>query len=100
MSVTRAKGVMRVQVTFERGDPTTVAADALVVPVASGGGAPAWSSLANELDAALSGELSSLAADACFSGKTATTLAVPTLGQVASRRIVLAGLGSAENLGE
>ena len=88
------------QVTFERGDPAKVVADALVVPVSSVSDAPAWSSFANELDAALSGELSSLAADACFSGKTATTLVVPTLGQIASRRIVLAGLGSAENLGE
>jgi leucyl aminopeptidase len=98
--MTNAKGVTRVQVTFERGDPTKVTADALVVPVASGSDAPAWSPLANELDAELSGELSSLAADARFSGKTATTLVIPTLGQVASRRIVLAGLGPAEKLGE
>ena len=88
------------QVIFERGDPTKVAADAVIVPVGSGSDAPAWSPLANELDAALSGELSSLAADARFSGKTATTLVVPTLGQIASRRIILAGLGSAENVDE
>src|SRR5215207_2688949 len=100
LSMTNAKGVTRVQVSFERGDPTKVTADALIVPVASGSDAPAWSPLANELDAELSGELSSLAADARFRGKAATTLVIPTLGQVASRRIVLAGLGPAEKLGE
>ncbi len=88
------------QLTFERGEPAKVAADALVVPVGSGGDAPVWSPLANELDAALSGELSSLAADARFSGKTATTLVVATLGQMPSRRIILAGLGRAESVAE
>ncbi len=88
------------QVTFEIGDPAKAAADALVVPVGSGGDAPAWSPLAKELDEALSGELSSLAADARFSGKTATTLVVPTLGRIPSRRIILAGLGQAESIGE
>ena len=85
------------QVTFESGDPAKAAADALIVPVGSDGDAPAWSPLANELDAALSGELSSLAADARFSGKAATTLVVPTLGRIPSRRIILAGLGPAES---
>jgi leucyl aminopeptidase len=85
-----------VQLTFEIGDPAKVAANALVVPVGSGGDAPVWTSLARELDGALSGELASLAVDARFIGKTATTLVVPTLGRMESRRIILAGLGQTE----
>jgi leucyl aminopeptidase len=85
-----------VQLAFEIGDPAKVAANALVVPVGSGGDAPAWSSLASELDGVLSGELASLAVDARFVGKTATTLVVPTLARIESRRIILAGLGQTE----
>lgn len=88
------------QVTFEIGDPAKVTADALVVPVGSEGNEPTWSPLARSLDEALSGELTSLAADARFSGKTATTLMVPTLGRVPSRRIILTGLGQTDRLGE
>ena len=88
------------QVIFERGEPVTAEADALIVPVGSAGDEPAWSPLASALDAALSGELSRLAADAHFRGKCATTLVVPTLGRVPSRRIVLAGLGPAETVAE
>ena len=88
------------EVTLEFGQPAEAIADALIVPVGSGGDAPAWSPLAKELDAALSGELSSLAADARFSGKAATTLVVPTLGRIPSRRIIFAGLGPVENLSE
>jgi len=98
--MTRAKGEVSVQVTFEVGDPAKAMADALVVPVGSGGDAPAWSPLAKGLDEALSGELSNLAADARFSGKTATTLLVPTLGRVPSRRIILAGLGETDHITE
>jgi leucyl aminopeptidase len=86
-----------VQVSFEREEPATVAVDGLVVPIGSGNDAPAWSSLARALDAALSGELVRLAADARFSGKAGSTLVVPTLGQAASRRIILAGIGPAES---
>jgi leucyl aminopeptidase len=89
-----------VQVTFEVGDPAKATVDALVVPVRSDGDRPAWSPLANELNAALSGELSNLAADARFSGKPATTLVVPTLGQMPSRRIILSGLGPIESITE
>ena len=88
------------QVTFELGDPANVRADALVVPVGSAGDTSAWSPLATALDEALTGELSSLAADARFTGKTATTLLVPTLGRVPSRRIILAGLGQTDRIGE
>jgi len=90
---------MSVQVTFEIGDPTKAEADALVVPVSSGN-ASAWPPLAQQLDEALSGELSALAADARFSGKSASTLVVPTLGRLPSRRVILAGLGKVESNGE
>jgi leucyl aminopeptidase len=98
--MTRAKGGVSVQVTFEVGDPAQATADALVVPLGSAGDAPAWSRLAKALDEALAGELSSLAADARFSGKTATTLLVPTLGRVPARRIILAGLGETDATSE
>lgn len=88
------------QVTFETGDPAKATADALVIPVGSDGDVPAWSSLAKALDEALSEELSALAADARFSGKAASTLLVPTLGRVPSRRIILAGLGQLKSIGE
>ncbi|HEX2282274.1 MAG TPA: M17 family peptidase N-terminal domain-containing protein, partial [Thermomicrobiales bacterium] len=88
------------EVTFDTAEPATANADALIVPVASGDGLPVWSPLATELDVTLSGQLSLLATDARFSGKAATTLVLPTLGRVPSRRIIFAGLGSAENLGE
>jgi leucyl aminopeptidase len=94
------RGDLSVELTLESGPPDEATADALIVPVGSDGNAPARSPLANELDAALSGELSSLATDARFSGKAATTLVVPTLGRIPSRRIIFAGLGPAENLGE
>src|SRR5215218_5247244 len=96
----RQRGKMNVDVTLEFGRPAEAMVDALILPVGSGSDAPAWSPLAKELDAALSGELSALAADARFSGKAAATFVVPSLGRIPSRRIIFAGLGSVENLGE
>src|ERR671910_338250 len=98
--MTRARGEMSVQVTFEIGDPSTVTTDAVVVPVVAEGDVATWSPLAKALDEALSRELTSLAADARFRGKTGTTLLVPTLGRIPSRRIILAGLGQADRIGE
>jgi leucyl aminopeptidase len=89
-----------VEVTVELEKPAEVVADALIVPLGSGVDASGWSPLAKELDAALSGELSNLAADARFSGKSSTTLVVPTLGRIPSRRIILAGLGATESMTE
>jgi leucyl aminopeptidase len=83
-----------VELTFEGGDASQKATDALVVLVGSDGPNPRWSPLASQIDTTLSGELTALARDARFSGKTGTTLVVPTLGQSASRRIVLAGVGA------
>jgi leucyl aminopeptidase len=92
--------VASVQWAFASGDPVKAAADALIVPVGSGNDGPVWSPLAKALDTALSEELFRLAADARFSGKTATTLVVPTIGRIPSRRIILAGFGPAEGADE
>ena len=86
------------QLIFESGDPTQASADALVVLVGSGSESPVWSAPAEHLDASLSGGLKTLASDARFSGKTGTTLVVPTLGQAVSRRVVLAGVGPVASL--
>ncbi|MBW3631941.1 MAG: leucyl aminopeptidase [Chloroflexi bacterium] len=79
--------------TFESGDPTQAPTDALVVLVGTGSESPVWSVPAEDVDTSLSGGLKTLALDARFSGKTGTTLVVPTLGQAVSRRVVLAGVG-------
>ena len=79
--------------TLEGGDPTQAPADALVLLVGAGSDGPVWSLPAAHVDASLSGGLKTLAQEARFSGKTGTTLVVPTLGQSASRRIVFAGVG-------
>ena len=79
--------------TFEGGDSIQAPADALVVLVGTSNDSPRWSSSALKMNEALSGELTRLASDARFSGKTGTTLVVPTLRQAASRRVVLAGVG-------
>jgi leucyl aminopeptidase len=87
-----------VHLTFEGGDPTQAPADALVVLVGTGSESPVWSLPAVQVDTSLSGGLKTLALDARFSGKTGATLVVPTLGQAASRRIVVAGVGPVEPL--
>ena len=79
--------------TFEGGDPIQAPADALVVLLGTSNENLRWSSSALRMNESLSGELTALASDARFSGKTGTTLVAPTLGQAASRRVVLAGVG-------
>jgi leucyl aminopeptidase len=87
-------------VSFEAAVPIETRADALVAFAAMENGTPVWSSSANAIDAALDGELRSLAADARFTGKPAATALVPTLGKLPARRIVLAGIGSLGEIGE
>ncbi len=89
------------QVSFEIGRPEEQTADALILPVVAG----AWpgdaaSGLASELDARLDGALADLATDARFTGQTARTLIVPTLGRLPARRLVLVGLGELPVSGE
>jgi leucyl aminopeptidase len=85
-----------VQIRFETGDPTQRNTDALIVPVFGDGDGQTWSGIPGALDAMLSGELRKLAEDARFTGRIASTLVVPTLGQTRARRIVLAGMGAAD----
>jgi leucyl aminopeptidase len=88
-----------VRLTFEGADPNQASADALVVLVGTSSESPVWSSPATQIDTSLSGGLKTLAFDARFLGKAGTTLVVPTLGQTASRRILLAGVGPISPLG-
>ncbi len=85
-------------ISYQEGNPTSVEADALVVPVLAADGDPLLQGVGGFVDAALDGELARLAADARFTGKRGTTLTVPTLGRLPARRIVLAGLGPPEKL--
>lgn len=79
---------------FETVDPTTVTADALVLPIAGGAEGLSWSGAAARVDSTLSGELTRLAADAKFTAGAGKTFVVPTLGNLPARRVILAGLGS------
>jgi leucyl aminopeptidase len=81
---------------FNEGDPLEARTDALILPVGSGDGSPSWTPLAEASNAKLSGELASLAADARFSGRVESTLVVPTIGVLPTRRIVLTGIGRRE----
>lgn len=86
------------QIGVTPGEPAKVETEALIVPVASGPEGPLWSAAARAADAALEGELVRLADDARFSGKAAKPLALPTLGRLPARRVVLAGVGPTEKL--
>ncbi len=84
--------------THRTGSPFAESSDALIIPSFSRDSTLDLSGLVAEADAALGGELATLAADARFSGKRGTTLVVSTLGKISPRRIVLAGVGSAESV--
>lgn len=85
-------------VTFRAGDPAVADADALIVPVFSVDGRLRMSGLAGMVDGGLEGALSSLAADARFTGKRGAALVVPTLGRLPAQRVVLTGVGELESL--
>jgi leucyl aminopeptidase len=87
-----------VKIAVQAGNALIEAGDALIVPVATSKDAANLTGLAAELDAALDGELGKLAADARFTGNRGATLVVPTLGKIASRRVVLTGLGNGDGL--
>ncbi|MGH2532588.1 MAG: leucyl aminopeptidase [Thermomicrobiales bacterium] len=88
------------KITYRTADPLAETADAVILPLAATDGGALLTDAARQIDEALSGELTRLAADARFTGKRGQTLVVPTLGRTAARRAVLAGLGSAEKLDE
>ncbi len=87
------------QIDVQSGDPTAVAADALILPVfsSSGDAGPDLGS-ASSVDAALGGELARLAKEARFTGGQGRVFALATLGAVPARRIILAGLGARDGL--
>lgn len=79
-------------------DPATQSTDALVVMVGSAEEGLRWSAAAHAVDRKLDGGLATLAADSRFRGKAAEILAAPTLGRLAAKRIILAGLGGEQPL--
>lgn len=87
-------------VSYQQGIGTDLAADALIVPIFARSAGEALTGAAASVDTALGGELSKLAAEAEYTGKRGSTLIVPTLGKLPARRVVLAGLGAADALSE
>ncbi len=83
------------EISFQTADPFALAADALIVPITSDEDLAASDGTFGQLDASFDGELGRLAADARFTGQAAKVLALPTLGRLTARRLVLVGLGSA-----
>ncbi len=79
------------QVVVHAGEPTTAAADLLVIGVFQGE-AKKLRGL-KELDRALGGALSGAIADEDFTGKSKQKLVVHTLGKLRARRVALLGLG-------
>ena len=87
------------QIDVQAGNPTAVAADALIVPVfSSNGDAGLDLGSASSIDAALGGELARLAKESRFSGGQGRVFALATLGAVPARRVILAGLGARDGL--
>jgi leucyl aminopeptidase len=84
-----------VKTEFRAADPFGVEADALIFPVFQRNGSLALGPLGN---GGLIEEIGRLAADAQFSGKSGSTLLVPTLGMLSARRVVLAGVGAESEL--
>jgi leucyl aminopeptidase len=87
-----------VNITARSGDPLAEPADALVLPAFTNGSALRLSGLVGEIDQRLDGELGRLAADARYTGKRGSVFALPTLGRLPARRIVLAGIGEPDKL--
>ena len=85
-------------VTLQTGDPLTIEAGALILPIAATNGELTLSGPAAKADEALGGELARLAADARFTAKTGSALLVQTLGRLPARRVVLAGVGAVDTL--
>lgn len=76
--------------------PAEVAADALILPVFSG--VVAGPGVA-DVDAALGGGLLDAVRDAGLAGERGDVLAIPTLGRLPSRTVLLVGLGDASSAG-
>jgi len=77
-------------------DPVVVSTDALILPLFAGKDEPVWSEIARRADETLSGHLRELANESRYRARTGTTFAVPTLGQLPAKRVILVGIGSPE----
>ncbi|MGH2615803.1 MAG: leucyl aminopeptidase family protein, partial [Thermomicrobiales bacterium] len=88
------------ELTVERGRPSEIETDALIVPVASGSNGSIWATAVADADSRLLGELAQLTAEAKFTGRAASTLVVPTLGSLPARRVILTGVGPIDDLGQ
>jgi leucyl aminopeptidase len=75
--------------------PAEVEVDALAVPVATGQGLPTE---AVELDRAIGGLLSEIIANGEFKGRIHEVMTVPTGGRAQPRRVILYGIGAANDL--
>ena len=82
------------KVRVEQGDITKVVADAVVVNLFEGVTAPGGATGA--VDAALGGAISQVIAAGDLRGKSGELVTIPTLGRMAAPRVVVAGLGKAE----
>ena len=86
------------QVTYSSGDAAATAADALVVPVLSTEDGLEQTGPITAVIGALGDEVLALAEGARFTGKTGSTLRIPTFGKLPQRWVVLTGLGSGEKV--
>jgi leucyl aminopeptidase len=91
MAEFRASGAPpEVAISFASGSVRDTATDALILAVPPGDAA--WRGPLAEVDAALDGALMGALADAGFKGKAGSAQVVPTLGRLAAKRVVVAGL--------
>jgi leucyl aminopeptidase len=84
-----------VNIKIEAFEPSTVVADALIIPLSAAQvESRAWEN--GQLAGApeLSAELTRYAGQNGYTGKTGTTLSLATVGRIPARRIILAGLGA------
>jgi leucyl aminopeptidase len=89
-----------VKITYQKSDGIDLSTDALIVPVLARKDGEKLAGVAGAIDEALDGELQKLVDESEFKGKRGATLIVPTLGKIAARRVVLAGLGDEKSLNE
>lgn len=88
------------KISYQKSGGIDLAADALIVPVAARKAGEALTGVSAAIDTALDGELQKLADESEYKGNRGGTLIVPTMGKIAARRVVLAGLGDEKKLDE
>jgi leucyl aminopeptidase len=78
-------------------EPLSVSTDAIIVPLGAGKDGPTWPDVALQADAALSGHLRPLADESRFKARLGASFALPTLGKLPAKRVILVGNGSSES---